>query len=146
MLELKTLYDTDFNLWVEDQLTALKSRSLVDLDLPNLIEEIESLARKDKKALRSHLEVLLMHLLKWQFQPEKRSRSWDTSITRARIEIEDIYMDSPSLKNYLPTVESRVYERAKLLAAKETGLEKKVFPVDCPYRLEQALDADFLPE
>ena len=146
MLKVKSLYDVDFNLWVEEQVVALKGGRLEDLDLPNLIEEVESLARKDRKALRSYLEVLLIYLLKWQFQPEKRSKSWDTSITRARIEIEDIYMDSPSLRNYLPTVTGKVYDRAKLLAAKETGLAKTAFPAECPYELKQALDMDFLPE
>lgn len=90
MLKLKTLYDTDFNLWVEAQVAALQSRRLEALDLSNLIEEIEDLAKRDKKALRSHLKVLLLHLLKWQFQAMKRSRSWRTSITNARIEIEDV--------------------------------------------------------
>ncbi|MEO1792702.1 MAG: DUF29 domain-containing protein [Cyanobacteria bacterium J06629_19] len=146
MLKVKSLYDVDFNLWVEEQVVALKGGRLEDLDLPNLIEEVEALAREDKKALRSYLEILLMHFLKCQFQPEKRSNSWDTSITRAQIEIEDIYMDSPSLRNYLSTVTGKVYDRARLLAAKETGLAKATFPAECPYELKQALDMDFLPE
>lgn len=146
MLKLKSLYDVDFNLWVEDQVIALKSGRIEELDLPNLIEEIEDLAREDKKALRSYLEGLLMHLLKWQFQPSKRSKSWTTSITRARFEIEDIIEDSPSLKNYLPTVIDKVYKRAKVLAEQETGLSSKTFPMDCPYALTQALDIDFWTE
>ncbi|MEL6604892.1 MAG: DUF29 domain-containing protein [Cyanobacteria bacterium J06614_10] len=145
MLKLKSLYDVDFNLWVEAQVLALKSERLEDLDLPNLIEEIEYLARKDKKALRSYLEVLLMHLLKWQFQPSKRSKSWKVSVTRARLEIEDIFEDSPSLKNYLPTVVNRVYARARTVAEQETELNITTFPADCPYTLEQALNVDFWP-
>ncbi|MEL7068324.1 MAG: DUF29 domain-containing protein [Cyanobacteria bacterium J06581_3] len=146
MLKLKSLYDVDFNLWIEEQVDALRRGHMEGLDLSNLIEEIEDLARKDKKALRSHLEVLLMHLLKWQFQSGKRSKSWKTSITRARFEIEDILADSPSLKHYLPTVVAKTYKRAKTIAADETGLAIASFPADCPYSLDKALDLAFLPE
>ncbi|MGB3299906.1 MAG: DUF29 domain-containing protein [Phormidesmis sp.] len=145
MLKLKTLYDTDFNLWVEAQVAALQSRRLEALDLSNLIEEIEDLAKRDKKALRSHLKVLLLHLLKWQFQAMKRSRSWRTSITNARIEIEDVLSDSPSLKNYLPTIVDKAYANARTLACTETGLEIEAFPKNLPYKLSQVLDSDFLP-
>lgn len=145
MLSLKVLYDTDFNLWVETQVTALKEQRLEDIDLSNLIEEIEDLAKRDKKALRSHLKVLLTHLLKWQLQPAKRSSSWKASISNARIEIADIFTDSPSLKNYLPTVVDQVYVGARTLAADETSLEISLFPDSCPYLLAQALDLDFLP-
>ncbi len=145
MLKLKTLYDTDFNLWVEAQLAALQSRRLEELDLSNLIEEIEDLAKRDTKALRSHLTGLLLHLLKWQFQAAKRSNSWRASIVNARIEIEDILSDSPSLENYLPTVVAKAYANARTLASTETGLEIATFPENLPYELSQVLDADFLP-
>ncbi|MGC1310320.1 MAG: DUF29 domain-containing protein [Phormidesmis sp.] len=146
MLKVKTLYDSDFNVWLEAQVEALKAQRLEDLDLPNLIEEMESLAKHDKRALRSHLKVLLMHLLKWQFQPDKRSNSWEASISNARIEIEDILSDSPSLKNYLSTVLDRAYANARTLASTETGLVVQIFPEVCPYPLSQALALDFLPE
>ncbi|MEO0768748.1 MAG: DUF29 domain-containing protein [Cyanobacteria bacterium J06649_4] len=145
MLKLKSLYDVDFNLWVEEQVRALKNERMEDLDLLNLIEEVEALAREDKKALRSYLEVLLLHLLKWQFQPSKRSKSWKTSIIRSRFEIEDIIGDSPSLQNYLPTVIDKVYKRARVIAEQETGLPRQHFPAECPYTLVQALDIEFFP-
>ena len=145
MLKLKTLYDTDFNLWVEAQLSALRLRRLEELDLFNLIEEIEDLAKRDKKALRSHVKVLLVHLLKWQFQAANRSNSWRASIANARIEIEDILSDSPSLKNYLPTIVDKAYANARILAFTETGLEIEDFPEALPYELSQVLEADFLP-
>ncbi|MBE9062431.1 DUF29 domain-containing protein [cf. Phormidesmis sp. LEGE 11477] len=145
MLKLRSLYNTDFHLWVANQVAALKAQRLEDLDLSNLIEEIEDLARRDKKALRSYLKVLLMHLLKWQYQPDKRSNSWKASISNARIEIEDILSDSPSLKSYLPTVVAKSYANARTLAAAETGLTVETFPADCPYILKKALDLDFLP-
>lgn len=145
MLKLKTLYDTDFNLWVEAQLAALQSQRLEELDLSNPIEEIEDLAKRDKKALRSHLKVLLLHLLTWQFQSAKRSNSCRASIANARIEIEDILLDSPSLENYLPTIVAQAYANARTLASTETGSEIETFPENLPYELSQVLDADFLP-
>lgn len=146
MLKLKSLYDVDFNLWVEEQISALKSGHIKELDLPDLIEEIEDLARRDKHALRSHLRILLLHLLKWQYQSGNRSKNWQVSIFNARNEIEDLLEDSPSLKNYLPTVVEKTYGQAKTLAACETGLELSSFPADCPYILEQALDVEFMTE
>jgi len=145
MLELKTLYDTDFNIWVESQVEALKAQRLQDLDLPNLIEEIEDLARRDKKFVRSHLKIIFIHLLKWQLQEAKRSSSWKASISNARTEIEDTFLDSPSLRNYLPTVIDKVYASARKVAADQTTLAISIFPKDCPYELSQALDLDFLP-
>jgi hypothetical protein len=145
MLKTRSLYDTDFNSWVEHQVAALRSQQLQALDLPNLIEEIEDLARRDKKALRSYLRLLLLHLLKWQFQPSQRSPSWSASIANARIEIEDILADSPSLKDYLPQVFDKAYANARTLAAKETGLAITVFPESSPYTLLQVLEDSFLP-
>lgn len=145
MLKLKALYDADFNLWIETQVAALRDQHFEDLDFPNLIEEIEDSAKRDKRALRSHLKVLLLHLLKWQFQPANRSNSWNASIANARIEIEDILLDSPSLKTYLLTAVDKAYANARTLAAKETGLELQAFPESSPYRLSQILETDFLP-
>ncbi|MGB3293339.1 MAG: DUF29 domain-containing protein [Phormidesmis sp.] len=145
MLNLKALYDTDFNLWIERQIMALREQRLEDIDLANLIEEIEDLARRDKRALRSHLKVLLLHLLKWQFQPAQCSSGWKASISNARIEIADIFSDSPSLENYLPTVVEKVYISARILAADETSLAITRFPESCPYSLTQVLDLEFLP-
>jgi hypothetical protein len=146
MLKTRSLYATDFNSWVEHQVSALRNQQLQALDMPNLIEEIEDLSRRDKKALRSYLRVLLLHLLKWQFQPSKRSPSWSASIANARIEIEDILADSPSLKDYLPQVFDKAYANARVLAAKETGLETKAFPERSPYSLLQVLADSFMPD
>ncbi|MEM8505487.1 MAG: DUF29 domain-containing protein [Cyanobacteria bacterium P01_D01_bin.1] len=146
MLKPKSLYGVDFNLWVANQVAALKTQRIEDLDLPNLIEEMEDLSRRDKKALRSYLKLLLLHLLKWQYQPSKRSKSWKVSVSNSRIEIDDILSDSPSLRNYLPTVLAKAYVNAKTLAAAETGLAPETFPTDCPYDLEKALNQDFFPE
>ena len=145
MQMLKSLYEKDFNLWTEAQTQALREKRFDDLDIPSLIEEISDLAKRDKKALRSHLRILLLHLLKWQYQPDKRSTSWSTSIANARIEIEDLLTDSPSLKPYLPSIQAKTYGQARLLATKETTLPLHQFPARCPYTLDQLLDPNFLP-
>ncbi|NDJ19076.1 DUF29 domain-containing protein [Myxacorys almedinensis] len=146
MLKIQVLYDTDFNLWVESQLRALQEGRYEDLDMPNLLEEIEDLGRRDRQALRSHLNVLFTHLLKWQFQSNQRSNSWKASIRNARLRILDILEDSPSLKNYLPTVLENGYLAGRKMATDETGLPIATFPESSPYSLAQALDEDFLPE
>ncbi|MBW4417855.1 MAG: DUF29 domain-containing protein [Myxacorys californica WJT36-NPBG1] len=146
MLKTQVLYDTDFNLWVESQLRALQEGRYEDLDMINLLEEIEDLGKRDRQALRSDLNVLFTHLLKWQFQPSQRSNSWKASIRNARLRILDILEDSPSLKNYLPTVLENGYLAGRKIATDETGLSIDTFPESSPYSLEQALDEDFLPE
>jgi hypothetical protein len=142
MLQTKTLYDQDFNLWVAAQQAALKEHCYTDLDLPNLLEELDGLTKRDKRALKSHLRVLLTHLLKWHYQPQKRTTSWQASIDNARLEIADILDDSPSLRNYLPEILTKCYQFARKQAAKETQLSTNTFPIDCPYALEQALQND----
>jgi predicted DNA-binding ribbon-helix-helix protein len=89
-MQTLTLYDQDFSLWVEAQVSALKTQRYDELDLSNLLEELESLTRRDRRSLKSHLRVLLMHLLKWQFQLQKRTVSWQVTIANARQNIADI--------------------------------------------------------
>jgi hypothetical protein len=141
-----SLYDRDFVGWTEQVVAALRQGSWMDLDVENLIEEVEALGKSDRRAIKSRLEVLLMHLLKWQFQPRARSRSWQATILEQRLRIAEILADSPSLKNYLPTVMVACFGAARKLAAIETGLPIATFPADCAYRLEELLDEAYLPE
>lgn len=142
ILDNQDLYELDFNLWVEAQRLALQDGRYDYLDLPNLLEEIDGLTRRDKRALKSHLRVLLTHLLKWQYQPQKRTTSWRSSIDNARLEIADILDDSPSLRNFLSDVFTSCYQVARKQASKETQLPLNTFPPDCPYALEQSLKDD----
>ncbi|MBW4540625.1 MAG: DUF29 domain-containing protein [Myxacorys chilensis ATA2-1-KO14] len=146
MLKTQVLYDTDFNLWVQSQLQALREGRYEDLDLTHLLEEIEDLAKRDRQALESHLVVIFTHLLKWQFQPEQQCNSWKSSIRNSRIKIARILRDSPSLKNFLPSVLEEAYSDGRKIAADETSLALRTFPEASHYTLEQALDEDFLPE
>jgi hypothetical protein len=142
----KTLYDTDFNQWLEEQVQLLRDRQLNNLDIENLIEEIESLGKSDKRQIKSRLEVLLHHLLKWQYQPAQRSGSWQGTIAEQRRRIRDLLADSPSLKSYGETVAKACYADACEQASLETGLSLDCFPSDCPYAIADALNPDFWPE
>lgn len=134
-------YDTDFFKWTKTQANLLKKGKLEDLDIDNLIEEIESLGKNDKRSLRSYIIVLLMHLLKQKYQPEKQknSTSWQSSITNANRQIKMLIQDSPSLKNELIKIYPEAYEDAREDAAIETKLEIKTFPKECPWKIYEIL-------
>ncbi|WP_392531311.1 DUF29 domain-containing protein [Nostoc sp. C117] len=140
------LYEQDFYLWIQTTAELLKQKNFTQLDLDNLIEEIQTMGRSEKKALRSNLEVVLMHLLKYKYQAEKRSGSWRATIREHRKRIRQALEESPSLKPYLDEVFGQCYEDAKLLAADETELALAIFPEQSPFTLEQVLESDFLPE
>ena len=142
----KTLYDLDFNRWVEKQVQLLRDRQLNALDIENLIEEIESLGKSDRRQLKSLLDVLLHHLLKWQYQPGQRSGSWKGTIGEQRKRIRDLILDSPSLKPYVKEITDVCYEDARYQASLETGLSVETFPLECPYDLADVLSKEFWPE
>ncbi len=140
------LYETDFNLWIEQTINNLKNGNLEALDLDHLIEEISDIGRNNRREVFSRLKVLLMHLLKWKYQPENRTNSWTNTIDEQREQLELILKDSPSLKPYLGDIFSECYEKAVRSAVNETNLPKQTFPVDCPFTQEQVLDGDYFPE
>ena len=140
------LYDQDFNLWLLEQVELLSQKRFDKLDLDNLIEEIDAIARKDKREVKSRLTILLVHLLKYRYQAQKQSRSWLGTTDEQRNELELVFEDSPSLRAYAFSVLESAYAKARKRAAKETSLELKTFPATCPYSLEQVLDEDFFPE
>ena len=141
-----TLYDTDFNLWSDKTSQALHQRDVESLDWDNLIEEVETLGRSEKNALENNLEKVLMHLLKWKYQSDKRSNSLHYTIVEHRHRLHKAFESSPSLKNYDLEVFNKCYRNAVKLASAETGLSKIVFPVECPLTTEQAWDDDYQPE
>ncbi|MGF1933474.1 MAG: DUF29 domain-containing protein [Nostoc sp. ChiQUE02] len=140
------LYEQDFYLWIQTTAELLKQGRLTELDLKNLIDEIETMGRSEKKALRSNLEVVLMHLLKYKYQAEKRSGSWRATIREHRKCLREAVEESPSLKPYLYEVFGLCYDDARLLAADETELHLATFPEQSPFTPEQTLNPDFLPE
>lgn len=141
-----SLHDQDFNLWVESTIELLQQKRFDKLDIENLISEVENMGNNDKKSVKSNLRILLMHLLKWQYQPDKRTNSWRTTIKEHRNRLEDDFAGSPSLKNYFLEVFDECYQKARDLASSETGLSIYVFPTECPFHPDLVLESDFLPE
>jgi len=140
------LYETDFYGWTQRQADTLRARNFAGVDLDNLIEEIESMGRSEQRELESRLEILLMHLLKWVFQPDYRGISWELSIEEQRKRIVDHMAKNPSLKNKLPDAYRTAYVYAVLGAAKETRLSRTTFPAHVPWTFEQVIDDTFWPE
>lgn len=134
-----TSYDKDFFKWTRSQVSLLKKGQIDKIDVANLIEEIESLGKSDKRSLNSHLINLLMHMLKLKYQKREDTSSWETSISNARLEIELLLEDSPSLKNALKTSFNHCYELARKKAAVETKMDIKKFPIECPWELKEVL-------
>ncbi|MFK0731097.1 MAG: DUF29 domain-containing protein [Gloeotrichia echinulata GP01] len=137
------LYAQDYQLWLEHTASLLRTNKFSELDLENLIEEIESMGRSDKNTLRSNLRVLLMHLLKYKFQPQNRSNSWLYTIYEHRQRLQEAFLDSPSLKSYYLEVFDYCYQHARKEASIETGLPLSIFPQQCPFSVDEILDADF---
>jgi Domain of unknown function DUF29 len=144
--ERQSLYERDLCLWLEQQATLLREGRFDQLDLANLIEEIEAMARKDKKAIKNNLIVLLTHLLKHQFQPTQRSSGWRGRVVEHRQRLRDDFEESPSLRPHAAEVFARAYADAREQASVETGLPLRSFPNSSPYTLEQTLDPKFLPK
>jgi Domain of unknown function DUF29 len=145
-IEKQSLYEADYLKWIETTVEKLRSQDLSNVDWENLIEEIESMGRSERKSIKSNLIVVLIHLLKWQFQPELRSRSWKSSIFEHRRRIRDDLKDSPSLKPYLQEVFAECYWDAVEIASIETGLPLEVFPQLSPYTSVEVIDSNFLPD
>ena len=141
----QSLYEQDFMLWIETTTQLLKDQRFTELDLANLIDEIEDMGKNQKHALESNLTILLMHLLKWQYQSGKRTHSWKFTIREHRQRLHKLFRDSPSLKRYCEQVFADCYQDARGLASDETGLELDLFPMESPYTITETLNQDFLP-
>lgn len=139
------LYETDFVAWTEETVQLIRAGQFGQVDWQAVIEEIESLGRSDRRELKSRLEVLLQHLLKWQYQSNLRSGSWRNTIDEQRNRIADLLDDSPSLKPYLESALAECYRRGRKAASNETELPLDTFPVNCPYTIIQVLNHEFLP-
>ena len=140
------LYDQDFYLWIETTAKQLKEGRFAEVDLANLIEEIETMGRSEKHALEGNLVVLLMHLLKYKYQPDKRYNSWKVTIREHRRRLTRSFKDSPSLKTYFQEVLPECYQDARKQASDETGLSLDAFPVEFTITADECLNEDFLPD
>jgi hypothetical protein len=139
-------YDQDFYGWLVHNARLLREGRLSAVDAEHIAEELEDMGKSQKRALASHLRVLLIHLLKWRCQPQRRGPSWRVSIRNARDRIAAIVEDSPSLGQLPRDVFLQEYARARKYAADETGLDLSSFPDVPPFSLDQVLEEDFLPD
>jgi hypothetical protein len=140
------LYDQDFYAWANEQAALLRAGKLSEADIEHIAEEVESLGKTEKRELVSRLIVLMVHLLKWRFQPSLRGRSWKLSVDEQRIAIDAHLSDNPSLKTVIPDATALAYRQARIGAQRETDLDAAVFPAQCPWTFEEMMDEDFWPE
>ncbi|WP_133513355.1 DUF29 domain-containing protein [Candidatus Thiosymbion oneisti] len=139
-------YDGDFYDWTIKTSKLLREGHIGEVDLEQVAEEIEDMGKSDKRALSSYLKLLMVHLLKWHYQPKYRGISWKLSITNARDEIQDLLKDSPSLNSKVEQLITDRYATARKRASLETGLVLDSFPNACPFSVEQLLDDDYWPD
>ena len=146
-MNLSQLYEKDFYQWTVETGNLLRTNNLSHLDTEHLLEEIESMSARERQQLKNRLAVLIMHLLKWQYQPTMQSRSWDLTIFHQRQEIKSLLEDSPSLQSehYINSILEKAYKKAVEGAIKETGFIQNPFPNTLPYSFEQILNTDFYP-
>ena len=141
-----TLYEQDFHAWAERQAALLRARKFSDADIENIVEEIESMGRSERRELVSRLTVLLLHLLKWQFQPARRGSSWRRTIMVQRQRLSRHLRDNPSLASRLEQAMADAYSDARIEAEDETGLAMETFPDLCPFSFDEVIDPTFWPD
>lgn len=138
-------YEQDFYAWAMRNAQLLREGRFSEIDVDNIAEELETIGRSEKRELVNRLAVLLAHLLKWQFQPARRSKSWRLTIKEQRRKITKHLGENPSLKATLQEAVAEAHEDAILWVAKETLLDETDLPATCPYTLDEIFQHDFLP-
>jgi len=141
-----SLYESDFYGWTLQQAEALRSRDMNELDFENLLEEMEAMGRSEKRGLKNRLVILLMHLLKWQYQPEHQGKSWKLTIRNQREEVLELLEENPSLKPHIDSILENAWKKALRETEKETKIVRSTFPTQCPWSFEQIMDDDFWPD
>ncbi len=144
-MESVNLYEKDFYAWTQEQAKLIKEKSFNQLDLMHLYDEVEDMGNRHADEIESRLTILLMHLLKWKYQPNLQSRSWQLTIKEQRLSITKRINKMPSLKTKLPEIFSDSYEASLVSAERETGLDEAVFPQQCLWGIEQVLSFEFYP-
>jgi hypothetical protein len=139
------LYDQDFYAWANEQAGLLRAGKLTQADIEHIAEEIESMGKTEKRELISRLAVLLAHMLKWRFQPERRTKSWRLTVEEQRRQVIRHMRDNPSLKSSLSEATEEAYGDAIIAAERETDLDRAAFPKTCPWSFEQIIDGGFWP-
>ena len=145
MSEYPSQYEADFYQWSLEQARLLRSGEWESVDVEHLAEEIEDMGKSLRREWESRLKVLIVHLLKWVFQPELRGMSWQLTIQEQRDQLHELLADNPSLKNQMTASLDRTYPRAVRRTALETSFAEETFPTECPFRQEDILNETFWP-
>jgi hypothetical protein len=145
------LYDRDFYEWIQQNVDLLRRGCAKQSDLAHIAEEIEDVSKRDQRAVTSRLEVLVMHLLKWKYQPEKRyshsgKSSWLETIAEQRQRLAKLFEKSPSLKRVAASELSDAYLYAVQAASRQTLIPLSQLPTECPFTLDEVVDEGFLPD
>ena len=141
-----TLYEQDFYAWTNRQAELLRAGRFDHADIDHIVEEIEAMGRGERRELVNRLSQLLLHLLKWRYQPDFRGASWRLTIEDERDSITGHLRDNPSLKSYLDPAMDDAYRWARRRAAHETNLPSETFPEACPFPFSTAVDNAFWPD
>lgn len=141
----EALYNRDFYAWTVQTAERIRQGRFVDLAREALAEEVEDMGKRDYRQVRALLMPLILHLLKWGYQGERRSRSWKSSVIKQRLRLTGILADSASLRAKAIQGLDQTYRSAVKLAAVETGIDEDKFPERCPFEFDQLLDNDYWP-
>jgi len=141
-----TQYKTDFYSWTQEQAKLLQQHNFSEIDVQHLVEELFLMGARERRELMSRFRLLMMHLLKWRYQPAYRGRSWALTIKNQRDELAIHLRENPGLKSTLEGVITDAYRLARRDAEKESGLAEHLFPEQNPWRIEQLMDSEFFPE
>jgi hypothetical protein len=144
-MEAQELYGLDFFEWTQAQAELLRRGCLESADIPHIAEELADMGERDRREVKSHLRRLMRDLMKWQFQPDRRTTSWSAAIDDSRAELEGIFEQSPSLRRLTAESFGQIYPHARRRASRETGLPQSAFPAECPYSFDQLMDYEFPP-
>lgn len=138
-------YEQDFYAWTIQSAKLIRAGKFSEIDIEHLAEEVESMGKSEKRELINRFAVLIAHLLKWEFQPGRRSNSCKYTIKEQRLQLLELLEESPSLKYDLDEKIKPIYEHARTIALRDTDLDEKSLPALCPFTIEQSIDLDFLP-
>ncbi|MGB5770857.1 MAG: DUF29 domain-containing protein [Crocosphaera sp.] len=144
--KLKTLYEEDFNLWIEATTKLLQENRFEEVDLDNLIEEIAAMGRSEKRELESRLITIIEHILKlqyWTAEKEYNQQGWRITIIEQRRKLNRLLKDSPSLNRFLEDIFLECYQTAREDTIKKYDLSSVIFPENSPYTVENILNIDY---
>ena len=141
--EARATHQGDLHAWAREQAALLRAGRIAEADVLNIAEELDDIVVQQYDKLESALRVLLMHMAKWDHQPERRSRSWEATIRTQRKAVLRLLRKNPSLKASLEEALAEAWEDARSDASGETDLPLRSFPEACPYDWAAIMERPF---